>query len=127
MLVTDHEANHTETNTGKHRLLATAVSLAAGVALAKLPLPTPDQAQEAAAKKEQEQARLEKEKMLLERAQYRVVQYHKRTKGAAGPSTARGGTTESTNISKKAVEPPRTAGPQGGTEQSAEAHSTPAK
>jgi hypothetical protein len=111
----------------KHWLLATAISLAAGVAFAKLPPPTPEQAQEAAAKKEQEQAKLEKEKMLLERAQDRVVEYYKRTKGAAGASAARGGTTESTNIPRKAVEPPRTAGPQGGKEQSAEAHSTPAK
>jgi hypothetical protein len=102
------------------------MSALAGVAIAKLPPPTPEQQEAAAAKKQTEQAQLEKEKQDLERVQNRVVEYYKKTTGGAGPATPTR-RTEDTNISKKAVEPPGGAGPQGGTRQSAEAHSTPAK
>ena len=107
-----------------------ALSAAVGIAAAKLPAPSPEQQQAAAAKKEQEQAQLEKEKQLLERAQDRVVQHYKRTKataGASAASTQRGGAVEDTNMPKTTRELPRQAGPQGGREQSAEAHSAPAK
>jgi FtsP/CotA-like multicopper oxidase with cupredoxin domain len=107
---------------------ALAMSVAAGVAFAKLPPPTPEQVQAAEAKKEQDKAVLEKEKEALEKAQDRVVQHYKRTKGATTASAARGGQTESTNIPDPAVrKAPGDAGPKGGTKQSAEAHSAPAK
>jgi hypothetical protein len=108
-----------------HWLLAAGMFAAAAVAGAKLPPPTPEQEQAAAAKKEQEKANAEKEKLLLEKAQDRVAELYRRTKGGTG--AARGGKTETTNISAKAVEPAGDAGPKGGTKQSAEAHSTPAK
>ena len=104
------------------------LSIATAVAVAKLPGPTPEQQQAAAAKKEQQQAQVEKEKQQLERAQDRVADYYKRTKGstaAAGRPAA--GPTETTNLPKTVKELPRQAGPQGGREQSAEAHSAPAK
>ena len=111
----------------KHWIAAAVMGVAAGVAFAKLPPPTPEQVQAAEAKKEQEKANAEKEKQLLEKAYERVVQHYKRTKGAGGTSTARGGQTETTNIPNLAVVPPGESGPKGGTKQSAEAHSAPAK
>jgi hypothetical protein len=109
------------------RFVAAAAMFAVGmVAAAKLPAPTPEQQQAAAAKKEQEKAQLEKEKELLERAQDRVANQYKRSKGVSTAS-AQGGRTESTNMPKTTKELPRDAGPRGGTKQSAEAHSAPAK
>ena len=111
-----------------HGIVAAAMFAAAAVAGAKLPPPTPEQEQAAAAKKETEKAQAEKEKLLLEKAQDRVAELYKRTKGgASSPGAARGGQTETKNLSYKAVEPAGDAGPKGGTKQSAEAHSTPAK
>lgn len=100
-----------------------AVAVSAG---AKLPPPPAEQQQAAAAKKDAELAQLEKEKQLLERAQDRVAEYYKRTKGATGTSRT-GQRVEDTNMPKTARELPRDAGPQGGTQPSAEAHSAPAK
>ena len=100
---------------------------AAAFAAAKLPAPTPEQEQAAAAKKEQEQAQLEKEKQLLDRAQDRVAEYYKRTKGTSGGARPGAGPTEATNMPKTTKELPGDAGPRGGTKQSAEAHSAPAK
>jgi len=99
-----------------------------GVALAKLPPLTPEQEQAAATKKEAEKAQLEKEKALLERSQDRVAEYYRKTKGAAAsqPSAAPR-KTEDTNMPKTTKELPRGTAPQGGTKQSAEAHSAPAK
>jgi hypothetical protein len=104
------------------------MSALAGVAIAKLAPLTSEQQEAAATKKQADAASVEKEKEQLEKAQNRVVEYYKKTKGgaAAGASTA-AGKTETTNISRKAVEGPGTAAPRGGTNQSAEAHSTPAK
>lgn len=96
-----------------------------GAALAKLPPLTPEQQEAAAAKKEAEQAQLEKEKQLLERAQDRVAEYYKRTKGGGRATPA--GRVEDTNMPKTASGLPRDAGPKGGTQPSAEAHSAPAK
>src|ERR1044071_5480229 len=107
--------------------LAALIGVRGGVALAKLPPPTPEQEQAAAAKKETEKAQLEKEKQALDKAQDRVADYYKRTKGGSGSSAGAGQRTESTNVSAKSKEAPRSAGPTGGTAQSAEAHSTPAK
>ena len=108
------------------RIAAAALCAAVGIAAAKLPAPTPEQQEAAAAKKEQEKAQLEKEKQLLDRAQDRVAEYYKRTKGGSGGSQAVG-RTESTNMPKTTKELPGDAGPKGGTKQSAEAHSAPAK
>ena len=111
----------------RHWIAAAALFIGAAVAAAKLPAPTPEQQAAAAAKKDQEKAQLETEKQLLERAQDRVVDHYKRTKGSAAAGARRGGTTEDTNMPKTTRELPRQAGPQGGREQSAEAHSAPAK
>jgi hypothetical protein len=113
----------------KAHVVAFALSALTGVALAKLPPLTPEQEQAAAAKKEAEKANVEKEKVLLERSQDRVAEYYRKTKGAAAtkPSTA-ALKVEDTNMPKTAKEPSRnTTAPQGGTKQSAEAHSAPAK
>ena len=106
--------------------VALMMSALAGVAIAKLPPPTPEQQEAAAAKKQVDPATLEKEKEALERAQNRVVEYFKKTKGGSGPAQPTG-KTEDTNVSRKAVEGPGAAAPRGGKNQSAEAHSTPAK
>ena len=109
-------------------IAAAVLSAAVGVAVAKLPPPTPEQQQAAAAKKEAEAAQLEKEKELLARAQDRVAELYKRTKGgAAAAGATRGGQTETTNMPKTTKELPGNAGAGGGTKQSAEAHSAPAK
>lgn len=109
-----------------HWLFAAAMFAVAAVAGAKLPAPTPEQEQAAAAKKEQEKVNAEKAKVHLEKAQDRVAELYKRTKGGGG-GVARTGQTETKNLSAKAVEPAGEAGPKGGTKQSAEAHSAPAK
>ena len=72
-------------------MAAALMSVVAGFAIAKLPPPSPEQAQAAEAKKEKDKAAVEKEKALLEKAQDRVVQHYKRTKGTMGVSASRGG------------------------------------
>ena len=112
----------------RHWIALAVMSVAAGVAGAKLPPPTPEQMQAAEAKKETDKAVVEKEKALLDKAQDRVVQHYKRTQGTMAAGTSRGGQTEATNISDPAVRKSQgDAGPKGGTKQSAEAHSAPAK
>src|SRR5687767_1386826 len=111
----------------RYWISAALMSVVAGVAIAKLPPPTPEQVQAAETKKEEAKANAEKEKVLLEKAQERVVQHYKRTKGSAGAGVKQTGQTETTNIPNAAVVPPGEAGPKGGTKQSAEAHSAPAK
>ena len=107
-------------------IAALALSAVAGVALAKLPPLTPEQQEAAAQKKQVEAAQVEKEKELLEKAQNRVVEYYKKTKGVttASPSAA-GAKTESKNIPNPAAQAPLM--PAGGKAQSAEAHSAGAK
>jgi phosphoenolpyruvate-protein kinase (PTS system EI component) len=107
--------------------LALIMSAIAGVAIAKLPALTPEQQDAAATKKQADQATVEKEKEALERAQNRVTEYYKRTKGDSRASAGNASRTETTNMSRKSVEGPGTTAPRGGTNQSAEAHSTPAK
>ena len=112
----------------KAHVLAFALSALTGVALAKLPPLTPEQEQAAATKKEAEKAQLEKEKAALEKSQDRVAEYYRKTKGAAaGKPSIAPGKTEDTNMPKTTKELPRGTAPQGGTRQSAEAHSAPAK
>ena len=105
---------------------ALVMSALAGAAIAKLPALTPEQQEAAATKKQADAAMVEKEKELLEKSQNRVVEHYRKTKGATGTST-NVGKTETTNISRKAVEGPGATAPRGGKNQSAEAHSTPAK
>ena len=106
--------------------IAVVVSALAGAAIAKLPPPTPEQVEAAAAKKEKEKAQLEVEKQLLEKAQDRVADVYKRTKGSGGTSRA-GGRTEDTNMPARTKELAGQTAPTGGKAQSAEAHSAPAK
>jgi hypothetical protein len=108
--------------------VAIIMSAFAGIALAKLPPPTPEEQEAAAHKKQVDAEKVAKQKEELERAQNRVVEYYKRTKGAAAAGASKAaGSTETTNVSRKAVEGRGTAAPRGGTNQSAEAHSAPAK
>jgi hypothetical protein len=108
------------------RFMAAAIMTAAATAaVAKLPPPTPEEARDAAVKKQQQQANLEKQKILLDAAQDRVVEYYERTKGSR---TAPGRVQADSNVlPQKAVEPVGAAGPQSGKDPSAEAHSTPVK
>jgi len=106
--------------------LAILLSALTGTALAKLPPLTPEQQQVAEARKQSEQAQLEKDKQALERTQDKVAEYYKRTKGKPNGSAA-AGRVQDTNMPKTSRELPREAGPQGGREPSAEAHSAPAK
>ena len=93
--------------------IAVIVSALTGVVLAKLPPPTPEQEQAAAAKKEKEKAQTEIEKQQLEKAQDRVVEHYKRTKGGSGiPPKA--GRPEDTNMPVRTKELPRHTGPVGG-------------
>ena len=110
------------------RFVAAAAMCAVGmVAAAKLPPPSAEEVAVAAAKKEQAAAQLEKEKQLLENAQNRVADQYKRSKGISTAGTKTVGRTETTNMPKTTKELPGDAGPKGGTKQSAEAHSAPAK
>lgn len=94
--------------------------LAGGVCYAKLPPPTPEE-QAAAAKKAAQAAEMAKEQQAaLTRVQDEIAaKFGKRGTGASG-------STEEGKLPRKAVEPSGTAGPHGGTTQSAEAHSAPA-
>ena len=92
-----------------------------GAAFGKLPPPSADEQAAAAARKAAEQAQLEKEKLLLEKAQDRVVARYR----SAGGQT--GGRTPDQNMPKTTSELPRGTGPNPARPQSAEAHSAPAK
>lgn len=109
------------------QLMALAIMTAAATAaVAKLPPPTPEEVRAAAVKKEQQQANLEKQKILLDAAQDRVVEYYEPTKGSG--ATGSGQVQADTKVlPQKAVEPAGAAGPQSGKDPSAEAHSTPVK
>ena len=108
------------------RLMAVILMSAAATAtLAKLPPLTPEEAQAAAAKKDQEQVNLEKQKILLDKAQDRVVEHYKRTKGAAAAGAGRAVQADTKTLPQKAVEPAGAAGPQRGKDASAEAHGNP--
>ena len=106
--------------------IALVAALWAGGAAAKLPPPTPEEQAAQQEKRAQEQAQLEREKAALERAQDQVAERYRRENGS-GPRSDGGGAIADTNMPYRARELPRSAGPHGGTEQSAEAHSAPAK
>ena len=101
-------------------------ALVSGAAYGKLPPPSAEEQAAAAAKKAAEQAQLEKEKMLLEKAQDRVVARY-RSEGGSGRQAAGGGRTPDQNMPKTTSELPRGTGPTPIRPQSAEAHSAPAK
>lgn len=98
---------------------------AAVTAEAKLPPPPPEAVEKAAADaaKAKEQAAIEQEN--LTRAQDRVAAEYRRSLQSRGitPPTPTPVVTPQANLPSKAVEPPRSAGPHGGTTPSAEAHS----
>jgi len=107
-------------------LCAVFVLTLAGAVQAKLPPPTPEQiaAAEAAAQKTKEQAAVEQE--ALTRAQDRTVSAYQsdlKKRGITPPTPTPVAPTAQANLPAKAVEPPRSAGPRGGTTPSAEAHS----
>jgi hypothetical protein len=91
------------------------------VAPAKLPAPTPEQAAAAAAKRDADQVNARKGQEA--RAQERVAEHYKRTHVTTGTARPGAGPTELKNLPRPAVQAPGTAG----REQSAEAHSAPAK
>ena len=106
-----------------------AVALIVGVALpaiGKLPPPTPEEQKALEAKKAQKAKQMEREKILLEKAQDRVVQRYRKENGSAGAGRAVG-QTEYKNMPKTTKELPRGVGPKPDQPQSAEAHSGSAK
>ncbi len=105
--------------------LLSAVALAPAAALAKLPPPTPEEKAALEAKKAQEEAQLEREKRSLSRVQDEVAsRYRGNGKGASASSA---GETPKEQLPKETRVLPGDAGPHGGDEPSAEAHSAPAK
>jgi hypothetical protein len=97
-------------------------AMAVARVLARLPPLTPEQQSAAEQKKAEEAEKARAEQEALTRVQDRIAAQFGR-KGAGASS----GQTQQGNLSQKSVEPAGTAGPTGGTAQSAEAHSTPAR
>lgn len=110
-----------------HWLTAAGLSIVAAVAGAKLPPPTPEAQQAAAAKKAKDAEELKRAQEALARVQDQIAARYKRNHAGTGGSQPGAGPTEQGNLPKTVKEGPGQAGPQGGREQSAEAHSTPAK
>lgn len=112
-----------------HTLIAGLAMSASFLAAAKLPAPSPEEQQKAAERTQAQKDQVAREQEQLVRAQDRVVERYKREKPqeAQGASTAAGGISEPANVPRKSVEAPGTAGPHGGRNQSAEAHSAPAR
>ena len=99
-------------------------------AQAKLPPPTADEAAKAAAAAEKTKSQAAQEQAALTRAQDKVVadyQNDLKRRGITPPTPTPVAPTPQANLPSKAVEPPRSAGPRGGTTQSAESHSGNAK
>lgn len=102
--------------------LVIAAGLFAPFAAAKLPPPTPQELAAQQSKRAQEEALLQHQKALLENAQDRVAERYRRER----PPYLAGGVSD-TNMPNNVKQAPGTAPPQGGRDQSAEAHSAPAK
>ncbi|MDB5812362.1 MAG: hypothetical protein JWN94_4484 [Betaproteobacteria bacterium] len=101
-----------------------------GTAGAKLPPPTPEEVASATAEAEQAKAQAAVEQARLTRSQDRVVSAYQaglRKRGITPPTPTPVAQTEQKNLPMKAVEPPRSTGPHGGTTPSAESHSGNAK
>lgn len=101
-------------------MIALAFGLSAS-AHARLPPPTPEQQAAAEQKKGEEAAKAKEQQDALTRVQDRIAARFGRGSRAAGHATEKG------NLPQKAVDHDGAAGPAGGTAQSAEAHSTPAR
>lgn len=108
--------------------LATVLSLFVAGALyvapvhAKLPPPSAEQQAAAAQKKAEEAEKAREQQEALTKVQDRIA-----GKFGRGPSAGGGGQTAKGDMPQKAVDAKGSAGPTGGREQSAEAHSTPAR
>ena len=106
---------------------AAAICLAvSSAAHAKLPAPPAADPAKAAVDAEKAKTMAAEEQAALARAQDRVVtgyQSDLRKRGMVPPTPTPVAPTAQANLPAKAVEPPRSAGPQGGTRPSAEAHS----
>lgn len=100
------------------------VMLVSTAVIAKMPPPTPEEQAAAAEKKTKEKEQLEKEKVLLERAQNRVAERYRKTYGSSSRAS---GKTADHNMPKTTNELPRGVGPTPERPQSGEAHSAPAK
>src|SRR5688572_7854628 len=72
-------------------VLLGALFLAGGAALAKLPAPTAEEQAAKAATKAKQEEQLKKEKADLERAQDRVVQHYKKSKGSSASASSGSG------------------------------------
>jgi hypothetical protein len=105
--------------------IALALGVWAGAAGAKLPPPTPEEQAAQQERRAQEEAQLAQQKAALEREQDRIAERYRRERGNSAPAV-RGGQVSDTNMPKETRELPP-AGPHGGSQQSAEAHSAPAK
>ncbi len=103
-------------------LFVVAAALSAPIADAKLPPPTPQELAAQQEKRVQEEAQLQRQKELLEQAQDRVAERYRRERP---PQSA--GRVSDTNMPNNVKQAPGAAPPQGGRDQSAEAHSAPAK
>jgi hypothetical protein len=111
-------------------MIAACGVLTTGAVHAKLPPapPVPPEQKEALAAKAAAQAAAEQE--ALARAQDRVSERYRREmiqQGKTPPEPVPTPQTAQANLPKTVTEPPRSAGPHGGTKQSAEAHSGSAK
>jgi hypothetical protein len=104
-------------------VVAIALACSAHVAIAKLPPPTPEQIAAEQEKRVLEEARLQREKALLEQAQDRIADRYRRDQAQRQPA----GRVSDTNMPNNVRQLPGTAAPEGGRQQSAEAHSAPAK
>jgi hypothetical protein len=104
-------------------ILIIALACSPLLAEAKLPPPTPEQIAAEQEKRALEDARLQREKALLEQVQDRVAQRYRLDHAQRQPA----GRVSDTNMPNNVRQLPGTAAPEGGREQSAEAHSAPAK
>lgn len=107
-------------------VLIGALLLACGAALAKLPAPTAQEQAAAASSKAKQEEQLKKEQADLERAQDRVVQHYKKSKGASAAGGS-GQKTQQDQMPKTTSEPTGSVGPKPDRPVSGEAHSAPAK
>jgi hypothetical protein len=105
--------------------LLAGILVCSSAAFGKLPPPSAEEQAAAEAKKATEQAQLEKEKLLLEKAQDRVAARYRSE--VPNRQAAAGGRTQDQNMPKTTSELPRGTGPTPVRPQSAEAHSAPAK
>lgn len=106
----------------RYIMVALMAAAIAAPAFARLPPPTPEEQAAAEKKKAEEAQKAREQQEALTRVQDRIA-----AKFGDRARTSSAGPTEKGNLPQKAVEPRGTAGPTGGREQSAEAHSTPAK